>query len=51
MSGVCGREVSSSAGEGASKGRHLLDLLFVKREGLVGDGGHLGHRDHKFLEQ
>ena len=31
----------------------LLDLLFVNREGLVGDvvvGGCLGHSDHKMVE-
>ncbi|KAK4829461.1 hypothetical protein QYF61_004679 [Mycteria americana] len=31
----------------------LLDLLFVNREGLVGDvmvGGRLGHSDHKMIE-
>ena len=30
----------------------LLDLLFVNREGLVGDvmvGGHLGHSNHKMI--
>ncbi|KAK4825063.1 hypothetical protein QYF61_023067 [Mycteria americana] len=35
------------------KGRGPLDLLFVSREGLVGDvmaGGHLGHSDHKMME-
>lgn len=39
--GVCGRELSNSAGEGASEGRLLLNLLFVER-GLVGDAGRLG---------
>jgi len=31
----------------------LLDLLFMNREGLVGDvmvGGHLGHSDHKMID-
>lgn len=34
-----------------AKGRHLLDLLLVKREGLEGDAGHQAHRDHKFLDK
>ena len=32
---------------------NILDLLFVNREGLVGDvkvGGHLGQSDHKMLD-
>lgn len=45
VSGVSGRELSYSAGEGASKGRHLLDLLLVERQGLEGDEGCLGHRE------
>ena len=50
---MCGRElltqlVSEPTKEGAS-----LDLLFVNREGLVGDvmvGGHLGHHNHEMIE-
>ena len=40
--------VSEPTREGAP-----LDLLFVNREGLVGDvmaGGHLGHSDHEMTE-
>ncbi|KAK4820378.1 hypothetical protein QYF61_025454 [Mycteria americana] len=40
--------VSEPTREGAP-----LDLLFVNREGLVGDvtvGGHLGHSDHKMID-
>ena len=40
--------VSEPTREGA-----LLDLLFVNREGLVGDvvvGGHLGHSDNEMIE-
>ena len=40
--------VSEPAREGVP-----LDLLFVNREGLVGDvvvGGHLGHSDHEMIE-
>ena len=35
------------------RGSKILDLLFVNREGLVGDvkvGGHLGHSDHEMLD-
>lgn len=48
VSGVSGRELPFSAGEGGSKGR---DLLLVKREGLVGDAGQLGYRGHEFLDK
>lgn len=48
---MSGKELPFSAGEGASKGRHLLELLLVKREGLVGNAGQLGYRDHKFLDK
>jgi len=40
--------VNESAREGTPPG-----LLFVNREGLVGDamvGGHLGHSDHEMIE-
>ncbi|KAM6364410.1 uncharacterized protein J5M81_015706 [Pluvialis apricaria] len=36
-----------------TRGSALLDLLFVNREGLVGDvkvGGRLGHSDHEMVE-
>ena len=35
------------------RGSKILDLLFVNREGLVGDvkvGGCLGHSDHEMLD-
>ena len=35
------------------RGSNILDLLFVNREGLVGDvkfGGHLGQSDHEMLD-
>ena len=35
------------------RGSKILDLLFVSREGLVGDvkvGGRLGHGDHEMLD-
>ena len=35
------------------RGSKILDLLFLNREGLVGDvkaGGHLGQRDHEMLD-
>lgn len=44
-------EIPDTVGEGASWGRHSLDLLFVNRE-LVGDvmaGGHLGHTNHNMV--
>ena len=36
-----------------TRASNILDLLFVNREGLVGDvkvGGHLGQSDHKMLD-
>jgi len=36
-----------------TRGSNILDLLFVNREGLVGDvkvGGHLGQSDHEMLD-
>ena len=36
-----------------TRGNKILDLLFVNREGLVGDvkvGGCLGHSDHEMLD-
>ena len=36
-----------------TRGSKILDLLFVNREGLVGNvkaGGRLGHSDHKMLD-
>ena len=36
-----------------TRGSKILDLLFVNREGLVGNvkvGGHLGHSDHEMLD-
>ena len=36
-----------------TRGSKILDLLFVNREGLVGDvkvGGHLGHSDPEMLD-
>ena len=36
-----------------TRGSKILDLLFVNREGLVGDvkvGGRLGHSDHEMLD-
>lgn len=36
-----------------TRGSKILDLLFVNREGLLGDakvGGHLGHSDHEMLD-
>ena len=36
-----------------TRGSKILDLLFVNREGLVGDvrvGGHLGLSNHKMLD-
>ena len=36
-----------------TRGSKILDLLFVNREGLVGDvkvGGRLRHSDHKMLD-
>ena len=36
-----------------ARGSKILDLLFVNREGLVGDvkvGGRLGHSDHEMLD-
>lgn len=41
------------AGNGKSMLYHVIDLLFMNREGLVGDmvvGGSLGYSDHEIIE-
>lgn len=48
---MSGRELFYSAGEGASRGRPLLDLLLMETEGLEGDGGCLGHGESLILGQ